>query len=210
VVAGAPADADLPRWPGSSTAEPPGLPATGPGADASGSEITLAFDADRRHVEVYERAVLAPGPGMLPLRPAVPPPSARSLVTGLPAVQDLHVDVDGLPARVITGPRGWTVAVPAGVSATRVVLRYTLDGALVRREPSPAGRYTLVLRPLAPSAGRGAGAAVVVRVPDARVEELYCPGAADQLCGATAGTLHTATVPRGAPPVVIGLVTLLP
>jgi hypothetical protein len=204
------AGAHLPAWPGLSVAEPPGLPATGPGASAPGSEITAAIDPDRRHVEVYERALLAPGTGTLTLRPAQPPAAARELVTGPPGVQDLHAEVDGRPATVTSGPDSWTVTAPADAQATRVVLRYTLNGALVRRVPSPVGRYTLVLRPLTPSAGRGAGDAVVVRLRDPRVEEVYCLGAADQLCGATSDDLHTATVPRGAPAVVIGLVTLPP
>src|SRR5947209_599909 len=66
------AGANLPPWPGGATAEPPGLPATGPGADTPGSEVTAALDADR-HVDVYERALLAPGARVLALRPADPP-----------------------------------------------------------------------------------------------------------------------------------------
>ncbi len=86
-VASTVAGADLPPWPGRSVAQPPGLPATGPGADRPGSEITVALDPDRRHVEVYERAVLTPGAGPIALRPADAadvPAAARSLVAGMP------------------------------------------------------------------------------------------------------------------------------
>jgi hypothetical protein len=196
----------LPDWPGRSVPEPPGLPVRGVGADASGTELTAALAADRS-VNVYERAVLMRGVSTLTLRPAAARGLARSLEAPPPVVEDLHAEVDGRPVPVRRTASGWTVASPSGSTAGRLALRYRLRGGLVRLEPAPPGRYTLVLTPLAPAAGRGADDAVVVRISDPRIEELYCPGATNQLCGRRNGALHTATVPPGAVPVVVALVT---
>lgn len=194
----------MPTWPGRTVASPAGLPAHGAGADAGGTEVTAALAADRRSVEVYERALLTPGASSLTLRIAGLADLARSLRAPLPAVQDLHAEVDGRPAVVTPTGSGWTVTAPEGSPATRLVLRYRLSGALVRPQPAPPGRYTLLLTPLAPSAADGV---VVVRVRDPRVDELYCPGAGNQLCGREYGPLHVATVPTGAVPVVVALIT---
>lgn len=196
----------LPNWPGRSVPQPSGLPARGVGADQSGTELTAAVVGDRS-VAVYERAVLTPGGTTLVLHPAGSPGLARSLDAPPPAVQDLRAEVNGRPVAVTRTASGWSVPSPGGTKAARLTLRYQLTGALVRREPAPPGRYTLVLTPLAPSAGDGADRAVVVRISDPRVDELYCPAAANQLCGRVDGDLHTATVPSGASPVVVALVT---
>jgi hypothetical protein len=176
------------------------------GADANGTELTAALGADRS-VEVYERAVLTPGATSLALSPARSPDLLRSLDAPPPVVEDLHAEVDGRPVRVTSTGSGWAVQMSAGARGGRLALRYRLSGALVRREPAPPGRFTLVLTPLAPSAGRGADDAVVVRISDPRVQELYCPGATNQLCGRVDGELHTARVPGGTVPVVVALVT---
>ncbi|MGZ4602476.1 MAG: hypothetical protein ACXV0U_02625 [Kineosporiaceae bacterium] len=196
----------LPDWPGRTSPQPPGLPARGVGADAGGPALTAALMADRS-VDVYERALLTRGAATVFLRPAGLLDLARSLGAPPPVVEDLHAEVDGRPVPVQRTAAGWTVATPGGSPAGRLALRYRLSGALARQEPAPRGRYTLVLAPLAPSAGGGAGDAVVVRVTDPRIEELYCPGASNQLCGRENGALHTATVPAGAVPVVVALVT---
>jgi hypothetical protein len=99
------------------------------------------------------------------------------------------------------------VTARAGGTVRHLALRYHLRGALIRPQPAPPGRYALVLTPLAPSAGHGAEAGVVVRIDDPRVEEVYCPAARDQLCGRVDGAVHVATVPAGARPVVVALVT---
>ncbi|HVN10646.1 MAG TPA: hypothetical protein VMT69_01040 [Kineosporiaceae bacterium] len=197
----------LPDWPGRGVPQPPDLPAHGVGADLSGTELTAALVADGS-VEVYERAVLTPGATALTLRPAGMAAIARTLAASPPVVEDLHAEIDGRPVPVTQSASGWTVAAPAGTTAVRLELRYRLTGALLRREPAPPGRYTLVLAPLAPSAGDGADTAVAVRITDPRIEELYCPAAANQLCGRADGDVHTATVPAGAVPVVVALVTL--
>jgi hypothetical protein len=199
----------LPAWPGRTVPEPPGLPTSGPGADAAGTEVTAMIDPDGRGVEVYERAVLTSGPGRLTLRPAGSGQLARSLETAQPAVQGLRVEVDGTPVPAVPTGTGWTVVLPARSTPHHMALRYRLTGAIVRRDPAPAGRYTLMLTPLAPAAGAGAADAVVVRIRDSRIQEMACPDAnADgQLCGSAQGDLHVATVPRGALPVVTALVT---
>jgi hypothetical protein len=202
----APLAPPLPNWPGRSVPVPPGLPARGVGADDSGTELTAAVAADRS-VAVYERAVLAQGATALTLQPAGSSRLARSLDAPPPAVQDLRAEVNGRPVPVSRTASGWTISAPNGSTASRLTLRYRLTGALVRREPAPPGRYTLVLTPLAPSAGDGADQAVVVRISDPRIDELYCPTATNQLCGRADGALHTATVPSGASPVVVALVT---
>jgi hypothetical protein len=201
-----PAAAPLPPWPGEGRPEPPGLPAHGVGADLPGTEVTAALGTDRRSVEIYERALLAPAGNTLTLRPATSNQVARSLRAAPPAVEDLHAAIDGLPVPVRRTASGWTLPVPSTTSGTRLTLRYRLGGALVRTEPAPRGRYTVVLTPLTPTTA-GAGAGVVVRILDPRVEEVYCPGTTNQLCGHEEGPLHVATVPAGSVPIVIGLVT---
>lgn len=199
--------APLPVWPGTDRAEPPGLPPRGVGADTAGTEVTAALAADRRGLDVYERAVLTAGGAVLTLRPAASPDLTRTLAAPLPTVDDLRAEVDGTPVAVTRTGAGWSIATPPGAAPRRLALRYRLAGALIHTPPAPPGRYTLVLTPLAPSAGTGAGEAVVVRIRDSRVAELYCPGAAQQLCGRATGELHVATVPPGAEPSVVGLVT---
>ncbi|HYJ76457.1 MAG TPA: hypothetical protein VEV65_12700 [Kineosporiaceae bacterium] len=201
-----PAGAVLPSWPGATGPEPPGLPAHGVGSDLPGTEVTAALAADRTTVEVYERALLAPAGSTLTLRVAASPEIARSLRAAPPTVQDVHVAVDGRSVPATRTRSGWTVPIAGTRGVTHLTLRYRLSGAVVRTEPAPRGRYTLVLTPLT-ATGDGGGATVVVRISDPRVAEVYCPATANQLCGREEGEVHIATVPAGAVPVVIGLVT---
>lgn len=201
-----PAGAVLPTWPGATGPEPPGLPAHGVGSDLPGTEVTAALAADRTTVEVYERALLAPAGSTLTLRVAASPEIARSLRAAPPTVQDVHAAVDGRSVPPTRTRSGWTVPLRATSGVTHLTLRYRLSGAVVRTEPAPRGRYTLVLTPLT-ATGDGSGAAVVVRISDPRVAEVYCPATANQLCGREEGDVHIATVPAGAVPIVIGLVT---
>jgi hypothetical protein len=201
------AAAPLPAWPGQRGPEPPDLPAHGVGADVVGTEVTARLADDRRSADVYERALLSSAAATLTLRPAGTADLTRSLRAPMPSVKDLHAEIDGRPVPVLRTASGWTVTAPGGTEGGRLVLRYRLAGALVRPEPAPPGRYTLVLTPVAPSAGDGAAQAVVVRIRDPRVEEVYCPGASNQLCGREDGSLHVGTVPAGAVPLVVALVT---
>jgi hypothetical protein len=200
-----PAAAPLPRWPGQAGPEPPGLPGHGVGADLPGTEVTAAFRADRRSVEVYERALLAPAGTTLTLRPATSDEVVRSLRAPSPTVEDVHAAIDGRPVPATRTASGWIVPVSSTTTGAHLTLRYRLGGAVVRTEPAPRGRYTLVLTPLTPA--DGAAGAVVVRIRDPRVEEVYCPGTANQLCGHGDGPLHVATVSAGSLPIVVGLVT---
>jgi hypothetical protein len=178
------------------------------GADTAGTEVTGRLADDRRSADVYERAVLSGAATTFSLRPADTTRLARSLGVPMPVVTDLHAEIDGNPVPVLRTATVWTVTAPHGSSPRRLVLRYRLDGALVRPQPGPPGRYTLILTPMAPSAGDGAARAVVVRITDPRVDEIYCPEAADQLCGSEDGPLHIGTVPAGSVPLVVALVTL--
>ena len=185
---------------------PPGLPRSGPGADAPGSELTAAIDADGRHVDVYERAVLRPGTTSVLLAPATTAGLPETLRDLRPSVEDLQAEVDGRPVAATPAGDGWQVAAPGGI--TQVVLRYRLGGALVRQEPAPPGRAGVLLRPLTGPAAQAAADPVVVRIDDRRVVALYCPAPRPALCAASAGTVLTATVPPGADAVVLADVTL--
>jgi hypothetical protein len=177
------------------------------GADLPGTEVTAAFGTDRETVEVYERVLLAPTGTTLTLRPATSNQVARSLRAAPPTIKDLHAAIDGRPVPVTATASGWTAPVPSTTTSARLTLRYRLSGAVIRTEPAPRGRYTLVLTPLTPAADGGAAAGVVVRIRDPRVDEVYCPGTPNQLCGHADGPLHVATVPAGSVPIVVGLVT---
>ncbi len=200
-----PAGHPLPR-PGAAVPVPPGLPRSGPGADAPGSELTAAIDADGRHVDVYERAVLRPGTTSVLLAPATTAGLPETLRDLRPSVEDLQAEVDGRPVAATPAGDGWQVAAPGGI--TQVVLRYRLGGALVRQEPAPPGRAGVLLRPLTGPAAQAAADPVVVRIDDRRVVALYCPAPRPALCAASAGTVLTATVPPGADAVVLADVTL--
>jgi hypothetical protein len=202
-----PTAASLPRWPGEAGPQPPGLPAHGVGADLPGSEMTAALGTDRKSIEVYQRALLAAAGPALTLRPATSDEVTRSLRTALPTVEELHVAIDGRPVPVTRTASGWSVPVTDTTMGPRLTLRYRLSGAVVRPEQAPRGRYTVVFTPLTPGAGSGADGRVVVRIRDPRVEEVYCPGTTNQLCGHRDGSLHVATVPVGTVPIVVGLVT---
>jgi hypothetical protein len=169
--------------------------------------VTAALSRDGTSVDVYERALLAAAGPELTLQPARSGEVARSLRTALPAVEDLHVAIDGRPVPVTRTASGWSVPVTGTTTGARLTLRYRLSGAVVRPEQAPRGRYTVVFTPLTPAAGSGADAGVVVRIRDPRVEEVYCPGTTNQLCGHRDGSLHVATVPAGTVPIVVGLLT---
>ncbi len=175
----------------------------------SGTELTAAISAGHT-VDVYERAVMPRGARTLIVRPAGSPSLVSSLGAPLPVVEELHAQISGRTVPVTRTGSGWTVTAPGTAMADHLVLRYRLTGALIRHEPAPPGRYLLVLTPLllTPLAPSGSGdGAVVVRIQDPRVEEMYCPGGSNPLCGTAEGELHTATVPTGATPVIVALVT---
>jgi hypothetical protein len=186
---------------------PPGLPRSGPGADAPGAELTAVVGRGGT-VVVYERLVVGPGTRSVHLGPT-PVQTLPAGFRGAGAnVSDLQVAVDG---RGVT-PRGdgpaWQVSRGDGAPFTQLALRYRLAGALVRVNPAPPGRATIVLRPLTGPEASRAQDPVVVRLLDARVGQVYCPAAPQPLCDSGSGALHVATVPAGARPVVLAQLTL--
>jgi hypothetical protein len=156
-------------------------------------------------VVVYERLVVRAGVSSVHLAPA----AARTLPHDLQragfAVTGLRAAVDGQGVTASRDPGGWRVTAPGGAAFTQLVLRYRLAGALVRATPAPPGRATLVLRPLTGSEASRAQDPVVIRLRDARVGQVYCPGP-QPLCDTPRGAQHVATVPAGVAPVVLAQV----
>lgn len=195
-------------WPGGPVLAPPGLPGSGPGADAPGLELTAALDPDARHVDVYERAVLRPGGTVLHLSPAGLETLPGELGAAKPVVSDLQVELDDQAARPDAEGTGWAVRAPTGRAITRLVLRYRVVGGLVRQAPAPPGRVTLILRPLAGAVVAAGADPVLVRMSDSRVGTVSCPTAPRPLCAVSDGQTHTATVPPGASAIVLAQVNL--
>ena len=189
--------------------EPPGLPASGPGADAPGAEVTAAIDPDERSVDVYERALLRPGVTAVHLAPTGLDPLPGGLRSARPVVTDLQVELDGQAAApVVAGATGWDVAAPGGRAIGRVVLRYRVVDSLVRQTPAPPGRATVILRPLGSAVVAAFGDPVVVRLSDPRIGSVSCPTAPRPLCAVADGPRHTATVPPGGTAIVLAQVRL--
>jgi hypothetical protein len=196
-------------WPGGTVLQPPGLPASGPGATAPGLELTAALDPDGRHVDVYERLVLRPGAPDLVLHRADLGRLAGRLGSAGGSVDDLQVELDGEAVRPQVIGASWRAPPPAGGDVSRAVLRYRLTGVFLRQQPAPPGRFTLVLRPLGAGVVLADHDPVVVRISDARVGTMTCPTSRYPLCGSGAGRTHTATLPGDATGVVLAQVTRL-
>lgn len=195
-------------WPGGPVLVPPGLSASGPGADVPGLELTAVMDPDKRYVDVYERVVLRPGTASLHLALASLGPLPRALRGARTVVTDLQVELDGRAVRPVGGRTGWHVTAPGGGVLGRAVFRYRLLGAYVRQAPAPPGRATMIIRPLAAEIVLAGDDPVVVRVHDQRVGGVTCPTARRPLCGVTSGRMHTATLSSGATGIVLAQVAL--
>jgi hypothetical protein len=195
-------------WPGGPVLVPPGLPSSGPGADAPGLDLTAAIDPDKRHVDVYERVVPRPGTTSLHLAQASLGLLPRVLRGARPAVTELQVELDGRAVRPVAGRTGWQVTAPGGGMIGRATFRYRLLGAYVRQVPAPPGRVTTVIRPLAAEVVLADDDPVVVRVHDQRVGGVTCPTGRRPLCAVTNGRMHTATLPSGATGIVLAQVNL--
>jgi hypothetical protein len=194
-------------WPGGAVLQPPGLPASGPGATAPGLELTAALDPDGRHVDVYERLVLRPGAPDLVLRRADLGRLAGALRSADGSVSGLQVELDGRAVRLESTGASWRAARPDGGNVSRAVIRYRLTRVFLRQHPAPPGRFTLVLRPLGAGVVLADHDPVVVRIGDARVGTMTCPTSRYPLCGSGRAPIHTATLPGDATGIVLAQVT---
>ena len=202
-------------WRGGPVLVPPGVPASGPGVTTPGTDVTFAIDDDLLHVDVYEQAVLAEPTDVVTV--ALPPldqwsgalAGAAGPVT--PTVEDLQIEIDGVPQRVQERGDGWFALPPTGSSATKVVLRYRLSGVAVRYAGSPNDRRrTVAVPPLTARGSLDASLPVTLRIDDPRVLTMTCTTATGNtvLCGDQPGSTMTGTIPAGAAPAAFFLVDL--
>jgi len=186
-------------WPGGAVLVPPGQVATGPGADAPGTDVQVALDDDGVHLDVVERLVLADATGD-PLVLATPSLVGFAATT----VSDLQVQLDDTVTDVVTdGAVRRTAA--TGTTYRRAVVRYRLGGAVVKVTPAAPGRAFGLVTPLTATLSQANGADVVVRVLDRRVLGVSCPAVqgTGAVCGTRTADGWTATVPGAARPVVL-------
>ncbi len=202
-------------WRGGPVIVPPGVPESGPGITAPGTDVTLAIDDDLRHFDVYEQAVLAEPADAVTV--SLPPVTLWSgALDGAaeevrPAVEDLQIEIDGVPVRVQERGEGWFALPPSGSRATKVVLRYRLSGVAVGYAGSPnAARRTVAVPPLTARASLEDSLPVTLRVDDPRVRTMSCTTAAENtvLCGGQQGSTTIGTIPTGAAPAAFFLVDL--
>lgn len=201
----APAVTPLP-WPGGAVLVPAGVPSSGPGITAPGSDITVAIDPDRTHLDVFERVSY---PAAVPsLRLATP--SSGSLTgifaTAHPSVVDLQVEAGGQALSVSAdGSGGWTATAPGNGTITSAVLRYRLAGVLLHVTPAPPGRFLILATPLSSTASAAAGLPVTLRISDSRVLGVSCTllTGLGAVCGTATGSTWTATIPPGGSGIVL-------
>jgi len=192
-------------WPGGAVIVPPGQVATGPGADAPGTDVQVALDDDGLHLDVVERLVLDAA-STRPLALSVPSLAGFAPTT----VTDLQVELDGaIVAPAAAGPAGWTVE-PVGTGGyTDAVLRYRIGGGLVKLAPAAPGRVLGLVTPLTAATSQSRGSPVVVRAVDAHVVGVSCPAVTGTgaVCGTQTAGGWTATVPGTARPIVLLQIT---
>ena len=166
--------------------------ATGPGLTTAGVHV-LAEPDTNGNLEVVERVRL----NVPVTRVRISPPQVagvRGLEDTRPAVQGLQAEADGAPVPV-------TLPTPLLVEglltlpepATNISLRYRLEGAAARSQPSPIGRVLIALPPIA---AQGLGdLPVVVEVVGPGVRNLVCTQLPDagQLCGRQSGAVWSTT-----------------
>jgi len=201
-------------WPGGPVLDPPGLATTGPGVDAPGADVMIAVDADRRHVNVYERLRFSTGVSSLALKPAALPAMAPAGRLGTrPVPQDVQVQFGETPVPVTTTPGGSFVAtVPGGGTATGAVLRYRLDRALYVLPGTPRpDRFSGVIALLGAVPVLAAGNPVRFRLDQTGVQSITCPGApaaTGPFCGTYDPSGARGEIRPGTPPVLLLLVDL--
>lgn len=184
---------------------PPGIPSTGPGIDAPGTDVTVAIDRDLQHIDVYERAVFsAARPSVSLVLPDVA--SWGTTLTGFkPVVEDLQVELDDRAVRPRQEAGGWFAIPPAGQQVTRVVLRYRVSGTFVNLNGAGSIRRTIGVPSFTSRASSESADPVVIRIGDPRVLNLNCLSAAagTTICADREGTTWTARLPSDASPVAI-------
>jgi hypothetical protein len=190
-------------WPGGAVLTPAGLTATGPGADAPGTDVQVSVDTDGTHVDVFERLMLS-SPSGEPLEMASPSLPAMGQQI---SVSDLQVELDGAPVAVAgDNGNGWTATPPAGKQFTKAVLRYRLSNGVVTITPAAPGRVFAVVTPLTAAISQAHSAGVLVRALDPRVLGVSCPRAADaagSVCGTKLAAGWQAALPANSIPIVL-------
>jgi hypothetical protein len=193
-------------WPGGAVLVPPGALTTGPGVDAPGTDVQVAVDADRSHLDVFERAVLSAPVDAVTV--SQPPQTVWTggLAGARPTIEGLQIEIDGVAARVQQRGDGWFALPPQGGRATTVVLRYRVANAVYQlpNPPSPLRRM-LTLPTLTGLISLQDALPVTVRITDKRVRDISCLSAAkgSLLCRRQAGDTAVATLPADGNPVVI-------
>jgi hypothetical protein len=180
-------------WPGGAVLVPPGLTTTGTGATTPGTDVQVALDPDKMHLDVFERLLLDTA--------TADPVSLAS--TSLPggvdaAVSDLQVQLDDQVASATsTGTTSWDVASPAGRTYTKVTLRYRLSkGALQSVADSVPGRVSAVVPPLTAGLSQAHNHPVQIRALGAQVIQVTCPAAdIGAVCGTRTSDGWTAIMP---------------
>ena len=202
----APAVATTPMaWRGQSLTTPPAAPTAGPGVDAPGTDLTVAIDADLKHVDVFERVVFREPKTALTL--ALPPATAwgASLAGAAPVVSDLQVLVDGVAVRPQRRDAGWFALPPNGSTVTKVELRYRVAGTIVAYAASRPDRRSIGVPSFTGQESFDAAAPMHVTVDDPRVENLYCLSAqgGTEICAAGGTDGLSATRTAGSPVVLL-------
>lgn len=199
-------------WRDGPVLDPPGIPTTGPGIDAPGTDVTVAIDPDLKHIDVYERAVFpAARPSVSLVLPDVA--SWGTTLTGFdPVVENLQVELDGRAVRPRQEAAGWFAIPPAGQQVTRVVLRYRVSGTFVNLNGAGSVRRTIGVPSFTSSGSSESADPVRIRIDDPRVLNLNCLSAAagTTICADRAGTTWTATLPSDASPVAIAVADVKP
>ena len=167
--------------PSSSTPTPaPSGPAS-PGTTQPGISIVAAIGSDETFT-VVESIRLSEPIDQLTLTPLALDQLGRDFTNETATVSGLEITSDGEPQIVPDGDVTSSVQVPLSDPSTMIVLRYQLDGTIVRTLPSRTGRGLGAVGPLA--ADLPDDLPVAVSITGRPVINLYCPTLelAEQAC----------------------------
>lgn len=154
----------------SPTPEPGGLP--GPGTTEPGISIVAALDSDESFT-IVERIRLDAPIDLLTLNPIALDRLGRDFTDETATVSELEIISGGEPQIVPDGDVTSSVEVPLSDPSDTIVLRYRLDGTVVRTLPSTTGRGLGAVGPLA--ADVPDDLPVTVSITGKPVINLYCP-----------------------------------